>query len=391
MTGPTPSTDGPLVQGGERAEALIPTERAENHASFLHRLPDGTLAAVWFAGEREGTPDVRIQLSRFDERAGRWSTAEPVSPQSEQSHQNPVLATLPNDTVWLLYTAQDLGAQDTALLMRRVSTDGGETWGDPAPLVEDRGVFIRHDLVVLEDGTLLLPIFRCHQLPGRQWFGDADTSSVLRSEDGGLSWSEIPVPGSTGAVHMNIVPFENGELVAFFRSRWADAVYRSESADAGRTWTAPRATAVPNNNSSIQMRRMPALGSESVLAVLNPIAAEPGSELGEAEREHEEGKFIAPGAPNTLDRHAVWGVERIPLSLLRSDDRGRSWQRVLDLETADAVPMAVLERAAADRAMEMSYPALLADPSGDVHVTYSYCRLAIKHVLVPREALEATL
>ncbi|GAA3670504.1 sialidase family protein [Microbacterium marinilacus] len=386
MADVVPPIDGVLVRSRDRAEALIPTDRAENHASFLHRLPDGSLAAVWFAGEREGTPDVRIQLSRLDEATGRWSAAEAVSPRSGQSHQNPVLATLPDGAVWLLYTAQDFGAQDTALLMRRVSQDGGRTWGEPEALIEDRGVFIRQDLVVLGDGTLLLPIFRCHPLPGRQWFGDADTSAVLRSTDGGRSWTEVPVPGSVGAVHMDIVPFEDGGLVAFFRSRWADAVYRSESADSGLSWSEPRAIAVPNNNSSIQMRRAPALGADSVLAVLNPIAAAPGSELGEAEREHDEGKVTAPGAAAPLDRHAVWGVERIPLSLLRSDDRGRTWQRVLDLETADAVPAAVLERAG-DRAMEMSYPVLLTDPDGDVHVTYSYCRLAIKHVLVPREAL----
>ncbi|WP_354500789.1 sialidase family protein [Mycetocola sp. 2940] len=382
-----PTTDGVLVERSGRREALIPTSRAENHASFLHRLPDGTLAAVWFAGEREGMPDVRIQLSRFDESSGRWSDAEAVSPPSGQSHQNPVLATLPNGAVWLLYTAQDLGAQDTAVLMRRVSDDGGRTWGEPTPLLEDRGVFIRQDMVVLNDETLLLPIFRCELPQGRQWHGDTDTSSVLRSEDGGLSWTEVPVPRSLGAVHMDIVPFEDGQLVAFFRSRWADAVYRSESADAGRTWTEPYPTAMPNNNSSIQMRRAALLGADSILAVLNPVSAEPGSELGDIDRAHDEHKVTGPGEITPLDRHAVWGVGRIPLTLLRSDDRGRTWKRVLDLETADTVPEIVLERAG-DRAMEMSYPALLVGPNGDVHVTYSYCRLAIKHVLVPREALE---
>ncbi|MGK9220397.1 MULTISPECIES: sialidase family protein [unclassified Microbacterium] len=388
MADVVPQIDGVLTRRDDRYEALIPTERAENHASFLHRLPDGSLAAVWFAGEREGLPDVRIQMSRLDESAGRWSPAIAVSPRSEQSHQNPVLATLPDGAVWLLYTAQELGAQDTAVLMRRVSRDGGATWGDPEPLIEDRGVFIRQDLVVLPDGTLLLPIFRCHPLPGRQWFGDGDESSVLRSEDGGATWTEVPVPDSVGAVHMDIVPFEDGGLVAFFRSRWADAVYRSESPDSGRTWTRPEVTEVPNNNSSIQMRRAPHLGADSVLAVLNPVAAAPGRERIEAGRAHDAGKVTAPGTPQPLDRYAVWGVERTPVSLLRSDDRGRTWTKVVDIDTAADIPPAMLERAG-DRAGELSYPALVVTADGDVHVSYSYCRAAIKHVLLPREVVGA--
>ncbi|MCT2085672.1 exo-alpha-sialidase [Microbacterium enclense] len=389
MAKDAPRTDGILVEEPPYPHAIIPTPRVENHASFLHYLPDGTLAAVWFAGEREGVPDVRIQMSRFDEVEGRWSPAEFVSPSSSQSHQNPVLASLSDGTVWLLYTAQELGSQDTAVVMRRVSADGGRTWSDPEPLIEDRGVFIRQDLVTLEDGTLLLPIFRCELPPGRQWHGDTDTSYVLRSTDAGETWSEIPVPASLGAVHMNIVPFEDGKLVAFFRSRWADAVYRSVSNDQGLTWHEPVPLTVPNNNSSIQMRRAPHLGPDTVLAVLNPVAAEPGAADGDIDRPLDPTKITAPGSIEPLARHTVWGIDRIPLSLLRSDDRGVTWTRLTDLETRDSVPDEVIERAAEDRAMEMSYPTLVIAPSGSVHVSYSYCRLAIKHMIVPSEKLGA--
>lgn len=389
MAAAVPPTETVRTEGDGLREVLIPTPRPENHASFLHRLPDGDLAAVWFAGQREGEPDVRIFLSRFDERAGRWTDAEPVSPTSEQSHQNPVLATLPGGEVWLLYTAQERGAQDTALLMKRTSVDSGRTWSQPEALLPDRGVFIRQDLVVLDDGTLLLPIFRCVLPPGRQWHGDTDSSSVLRSEDGGLTWTEVEVPASEGAVHMDIVPFDDGRLVAFFRSRWADAVYRSESSDAGRSWSAPTPTEMANNNSSLQMRRSPLDGPDAVLAVLNPAAAAPGSAQGDVDRGHDPHKVTAPGAAVPLERHAVWGVDRIPLTLMRSNDRGRTWVRVLDLETAERVPLDVLERAG-DRAMEMSYPAIVVDDDGTAHVTYSYCRLAIKHVVVPRAVLEVS-
>ena len=51
---------------------------------------------------------------------------------------------------------------------------------------------------------------------------------------------------------MNIRPLPDGSLLALFRSRWADAMYRSVSYDDGESWAQPRPLDLPNNNSSIQ-------------------------------------------------------------------------------------------------------------------------------------------
>ncbi|WP_345217293.1 sialidase family protein [Georgenia halophila] len=363
---------------------LVPTPCPENHASFLHRLPDERLAVAWFGGSREGRPDVRIYWSVRE--MGTWGKAEQLSPDTDGSDQNPVLASLPGGELWLLYTSQHLGAQDTARVMRRVSLDNGLTWSEPAALLEKTGVFIRHDLIVLSDGTLLLPAFHCTVLPGRQWHGDADTSVVLRSTDQGRTWDEVEVPASVGAVHMNIVPFEDGGLVAFFRSRWADYVYRSESNDGGQTWTPPSPLDVPNNNSSIQVRAAPEYGPDTLVAALNPVQAPPGSEHGDPARSTDPGKLIAPGETTPIDRHAVWGPPRIPLSLLRSDDRGITWVHVVDFEQAGQVPEEDLRAASDKRKNEMSYPSVIV-VGREVHVTYSYNRLAIKHVIVGPETV----
>ena len=55
---------------------------------------------------------------------------------------------------------------------------------------------------------------------------------------------------------MSIVESRPGHLVAFFRSRSADRIYRSFSEDFGRTWTEPKALGLPNNNASIQAIRL---------------------------------------------------------------------------------------------------------------------------------------
>ncbi len=73
---------------------------------------------------------------------------------------------------------------------------------------------------------------------------------MLISADAGATWREVEVPGSTGCVHMSVVRW-GGRLVALFRSRWADRVYRSVSADEGHSSSAPERTPLPNNNSSV--------------------------------------------------------------------------------------------------------------------------------------------
>lgn len=41
-------------------------------------------------------------------------------------------------------------------------------------------------------------------------------------------------------------------LVAFFRSRYHDNIFRAESEDDGYTWSIPRPTILPNNNKAVQ-------------------------------------------------------------------------------------------------------------------------------------------
>ncbi|WP_407649172.1 exo-alpha-sialidase [Devosia algicola] len=125
-------------------------------------------------------------------------------------------------------------------------------------------------MVVLGNGTWLLPVFHCRPVPGERWHGHNDVSAVKLSSDRGKSWKEYEVPNSLGAVHMNVVDRGNGRLLAFYRSRYADHILRSVSTDFGKSWTAPSATDQPNNNSSIQVR---ALSDGALALVFNSVNA----------------------------------------------------------------------------------------------------------------------
>jgi predicted neuraminidase len=140
--------------------------------------------------------------------------------------------------------------------------------GEPRTLDLPKGSFVRAQVTLRDDGAWMLPLFLCRTVPGARWTGSHDVAAVATSADRGESWDLVEVPGSTGCVHMTLVPLGGTRLAAFFRRRQADYVYRAESADGGRTWSVPEPTDVPNNNSSIVAI---ALADGRIALLCNPV------------------------------------------------------------------------------------------------------------------------
>jgi predicted neuraminidase len=362
-----------------RRQALLPAPQVQNHAANLAVLPDGSLACVWFAGTQEGVADISVTLSRLD--GDRWSEPIQLSDDPTRSEQNPVLY-VHDSTVWLLWTSQHAGNQDTARVLRRISTDGGQSWGPIHTLLPETaegGVFIRQPIVRLPSGRLLLPIFHCVRVPGRKWVGDHDYSGVMISDDSGQSWREVVVPDSTGCVHMNIGRLADGALVALYRSRWADAIYRSTSIDDGDSWSAPEPTDLPNNNSSIQFV---VLADDRLALVFNESSAADAmarrmSLYDEIDDDGlAEGEAAAEAGP--VGR-AFWGAPRAPMTLAISEDGGVTWPVRRNLEIGDGYCLSNNSRDGLNR--EFSYPTITA--AGDaLHIAFTRFRQAIEYVEV---------
>ncbi|SEG23088.1 Predicted neuraminidase (sialidase) [Nonomuraea solani] len=354
---------------------LLPTPTVQAHAANLMPLPGGDLGCVWFGGTQEGMPDISIWFSRL--RDDTWSEPVRLSDDGTRSEQNPVLFPAPDGTLWLLYTAQHAGDQDTAEVRTRISTDGGESWGPVRTLIPadpDGGVFVRQPIVVLAD-RWLLPAFRCKRPATGKWAGDHDTSALYVSEDHGRTWRRQDIPDSTGCVHMNVVPLADGTLLALFRSRWADHVYASRSGDEGRTWSPPKPTALPNNNSSIQATR---LADGRVALVFNRSSRLDATERRASLYDEIEGHGQTTGA-------AFWGAPRAPMTLALSDDGGRTWPYQRDLETGDGYCMTNNSREGLNR--ELSYPSIAQTPDGSLHVAYTYHRKVIKHLRITAQEI----
>jgi predicted neuraminidase len=356
-----------------RQDAFIPSPALQNHAASLARLPGGALACVWFGGTMEGMPDISVHMSVLDEAAGRWSPAEKLVDDPARSEQNPLLHRAADGSVWLLYTSQISGNQETSVVRRRISHDGGKTFGEPHTLIDVPGTFIRQRIVTLASGEMLLPVFQCRKLAGESWTGNKDTSAVFRSADGGRTWAEIPVPGSLGQVHMNIVPLGGSRMLALFRSRWADFIHRSRSEDDGASWSAAAPTDLPNNNSSIQCIRL----ADGRLALVYNHSSAANAE-GRRTSLYDEIEGASAPAAETTGRQAFWGAPRAPMSLIFSEDGGETWSGRRDLETGDGYCLSNNSVDSINR--EFSYPTVLEAPGGQLDIAFTYFRQGIKHV-----------
>ncbi|MDT1060816.1 exo-alpha-sialidase [Paracoccus sp. CPCC 101403] len=371
--------DGQLAQvSSDRAEAFLPSPMIQNHAAFLHLFDDGALACAWFGGTLEGKSDISIHASILLPGAETWGPAHALSHDPQHSEQNPVIFAAPDGRLWLFHTSQPAGNQDQCRIRTvPLSRDGDRLSTAQGRFLDDlpRGCFVRGQVTLRADGAWLLPIFRCVPRPGQKWNGSHDVAALGVSEDGGKSWRLDEIPGSIGAVHMSPVPKADGVIPAFYRRRQADAVHRSQSEDGGRTWTAPEATNLPNNNSSIAAIRI-ADGRVAVICNLSSAATSADrraslyDELGDEDDR--------PDADPTGGCQPVWGVPRAPVAVCLSADGGRTFPDRIVIE--DGPGTCTSNDSTDGRNRELSYPWLLEGPDGSLHIAYTYHRRAIKYV-----------
>jgi len=371
----------PVKQDPQLLTAMLPSPCPQNHAANLLPLPDGRVLCVWFGGTQEGVADISVWSACLMPGSERWSEAVRLSDDPERSEQNPLLFLAPDNMLWLLWTAQISGNQETAIVRYRQSTDFGQSWGETGVLLDKPGTFIRQPITVLENGSWLLPVFYCRTRAGEKWVGNDDISAVKLSSDQGKTWRDIEVPGSQGCVHMNITPLTSGTLIALFRSRWADNIYYSQSTDNGESWSKPEATDLPNNNSSIQVTT---LHNGELALVFNAMSA-----AGATERraslydEIDDGDDSRKEPKVTSGRTAFWGAPRAPMTVAISADGGKSWPWQRHLDEGDGYCMTNNSQQKLNR--EFSYPSIKQDSQGTLHIAYTYHRQAIKYIRLSPE------
>ena len=301
----------------------------ECHASTIVETPTG-LVAAWFGGEYERHPLVQIWVSRQE--GGRWTTPVAVADGKQAGGPqlptwNPVLFQPRGGPLTLYYKVGP--SPSTWWGMVTTSTDGGRSWSTPQRLPDGVLGPIKNKPVQLADGTLV---------SGSSREDGGWRIHFERSTDLGRSWT-ITGPltdGRTiGAIQPAILQHRDGRLQAIGRTQ-QNKMFTTESSDGGIRWTPVSLTEIPNPNSGIDAVTL------------------------------RDGRHLL--VYNHTVREDV-GKGRGKLHVALSND-GKQWQAALTLEDEPG------------NHSGFSYPAVIQTSDGLVHITYTWKRQRVRHVVL---------
>jgi predicted neuraminidase len=216
--------------------------------------------------------------------------------------------------------------------MLTISTDDGVTWGTPRQLPQGILGPIKNKPIELESGEILCP--SSTETPE----DDIWCVHMESTKDQGLTWQRTPKlnDGATiGAIQPSLLKLGGSNLLAVGRTQQGK-VFQMRSMDAGKSWSTMELSSLPNPNSGIDAVT---LRDGRHWMVYNHVAKEAGA----------------------------WGGQRSPLNVAYSKD-GFDWQPILELENTPKE--------------EFSYPAIIQTRDGMVHITYTWNRKKIRHVVI---------
>jgi predicted neuraminidase len=366
------------------------------HASTIVETDAHEYVAAWFGGTAERNPDVGIWVSRFDPATKAWSpgveVANGVQPDGTRVPTwNPVLFQPRAGAALQLYYKVGPTPQ-TWWGMVRTSRDGGRTWSDARRLPDGILGPIKNKPVQLDDGTILAGSSAEVPKP----LTAADAMSAFTAMAAGVALTvvvtllycrflrERKVGGWLLALAVWIVglaPFMwvVNKLIFQRPSEWR--VHFESSSDGGETWAATMAANDGLKLAAIQPSllfrgpmgggRLQAVGRTRQRKVFTIDSNDGGKTWGKMSLLKVPNPNAGTDAVTLQDgRHLLVcnpvAKGRTPLVVDLSRN-GREWTQVVVLE---------------DQPGEYSYPAVIQASDGLVHITYTWKRQRVKHVVL---------
>ena len=302
------------------------SRQAKSHSATLAELPDGSLVAAWYAGSGEGAADVAIYSSKRNA-AGIWS--EPVAILTREgvmndlrrnviSLGNPLLLSDGGTHLGLLFVSIAAGRWSGSSMNLTWSEDGGTSWGPVGKLtmnpLANLSALPRNPPAPLVGGGWAVPVYE-------EFLGKFPEILWLQPRGDGWSAAVSRIEGGVYILQSALVPLAKDRAVSLFRDfRPAQRMSAAWSDDAGRTWTKPAVTALPNRDSGLCAIR---LTNGDLLCAFNDVS---------------------PG-------------KRENLRLALSADEGRTWRTIATL--------------AEEPGHEFSYPYMIHGADGTIRMVYS--------------------
>lgn len=349
FTAPSPAGFASLEAAAPAASAsrpfyrpqLLPNNTTRSvHSATAAEISGGRLRAFWFGGSREGASDVAIYTSVFSPPEKAWIPERVlVTRESAQRHLqryvrklgNPAVSSDRSGRLWLFFVSASVGGWAGSAINLMVSEDEGETWSPPRRLVTSPffniSTLVRGSPLQFADGTIGLPVY--HEMAGK-------FAELLRLDAEGHAIGKTRLSWGRSSLQPVIVPWSETDAVGFMRYSGdpPGRVLMVHTGDAGAHWSPPVKTVLPNPNAAVG----------AVLLANGPLVL----------------------AFNNSQEN------RDDLSLAYSKDRGNTWNIARRLEGGAASPKASMP--------EYSYPWIMQDRAGNVHLLYTWGRTHIKHV-----------
>jgi len=313
----------------------IPSPTPSAHSTTLAPLSCERIMAVWFGGQQEGARDVKLYQSIFEK--GVWQPAQAIASRLELQQEtrrnirkigNPVLMRDRRGTLHLFFVSVSYGGWAGSAINHKRSTDEGVTWSPAERIITspflNLSTLVRGTPLNMQNGQIGLPVYHEFIAKFPEWLLLGSNGQVI---------DKTRMQHGQPTLQPTIVPLDTSHALALLRYAGPppNRIWAVDTDDAGQTWHSARPLALPNPNSSVMTLR---LNNGTLLLAYNPT-------------EH----------------------DRNRLALAISDDNGAHWQLARLLEQS------------ASSADEFSYPALLEDMQGNIHLTYTYKRQSIKHIM----------
>jgi len=298
-----------------------------NHASTIVETTEGLLAA-WFGGPKARDPLNSIYSARYD--GTNWSMPVRILESGTGGARlqcwNPVLFQPSREPLLLFYKVGPSPEEWWGMLA--TSTNAGRSWTSPKRLPDGFIGPVRNKPMELSDGSLLC---------GASVEQGGWRVHMERASNSGERWEKtgpLNDPAEMAAIQPTILLHENSNVEILCRTKQG-FIAESWSKDAGKNWSALTLTKLPNPNGAIDAVRL------------------------------KDGRFVLVYNASASERNV--------LNVAVSND-GRRWR-----------PALVLEEGRGD----FSYPAVIQARDGLVHVTYSWNRQRIRHVVIDPARLKA--
>ena len=296
------------------------------HAATLVDLGEAGLIAVWFGGTAEGDADVSLYTAT--KKPGQaWTPPRLLLDREMAIHKmrryvvslgNPVLISLTDDSLALLFVTISAGRWSGSSINLMISDDRGETWGRPVKLA--LGPFFnlsdlpRNPPVPLANGGWVVPIYH-------EFMGKFPELLWLRFEESGFSYEKSRMYGGLAFLQPTVAAVSSERAVALYRDfTRARKSYRAVTEDGGRSWSAPEATALPNPDTAVCLLRLP------------------------------DGRLLCAFNDSPDNRHV--------LRLAVSDDGGVNWLRLATLDEGNG--------------RDVCYPYMTLGNDGRIRMAYTY-------------------